>query len=73
MTRTPLQKWAWDRFLLKGFVTGNISRIKSMWGPHLTHREKELLSRTRYALDAIISDWDRNQEKSRFEAGERNV
>ncbi len=71
MSRTPLQKWAWNRFQLKGFATGSVSRIKSMWGPHLTHNEKERLSRVRFALDAIVDDWDSNQERSKLEARER--
>lgn len=56
--KTPLQEWAWNRFQLKGAVTGIIVRTQQLQAlPDVTEHEKECLNACQYELNKLMEHW----------------
>lgn len=65
-TKTPLQNWAWNRFMLKGFVTGNISRLNTLLSEKdLDALEQFDLIAIHHIFTSILRRWDMAQTRTR--------
>lgn len=72
--KTPLQQWAWKRYMLKGVVTGFRTHCSQRRDSEVcTRKEKDHLLRMIRILDDMFNTWDEQQELSRQEFERREV
>ena len=63
--KSPLQKWAWERFRFKGSVIGTWANFNRFPEQYLSTKERLLLKRILRELNNIIDRWDESQRETR--------
>lgn len=70
--RSPLQKWSFGRWMLKGFLMGSIARIQGLVSdPWVTSQERKDLERVGRIMGGVLDRWERRQRESRRVAARR--
>jgi len=64
--RSPLQNWAWHRFMFKGFLVRTIGAMKHfMYLGDLSLIEKKDLTTIDHLLESLLRRWDTSQKMTR--------